>query len=196
MNYIPIAGTGARRRHGRPNWLELGSEFETYMNARGLKRIGDGIRFWSSALGSRFMRGSEYLVWQFGGEQVDKYLHSIEYEDRNLIAHSWGGVVVAFAAAGLRDIKIRRLVTVTTPPRRDLDEVWEAAEKNIDSHLHLYAKGWGDRIGFIARRGRFKRQIESADENTRIDGGHSGILYKVKHFSQIDNTIIPWIRDG
>lgn len=72
--------------------------------------------------------------WQAGGEACGTFLRDVPYRNRNVIAHSHGGQVAIYA--GL-DRSIRTLVTVGTPVRGDMQDVYEEARKNIGYHLHI-----------------------------------------------------------
>lgn len=72
--------------------------------------------------------------WQAGGEACSWFLADFAYRKRNLIGHSHGGNVAIYCAL---DRSIRSLVTVGTPIRGDMQEVYEEARPNIGYHMHI-----------------------------------------------------------
>lgn len=189
MKYIPIAGTGARE-HSR-SWHQADSDTAVFLDQRGFDRLGDDLPFWSSALsGTRFC-GNNHSVWQYGGAVLRRWLLGVPLDDRNLIAHSHGGQIVAYALAG--GVQVRSVVTVASPIRRDMDEVWESCGLTGESHLHLYGVGWGDRWRWFGQRGRFKRAMAGAT-NFKIEGGHSGMLTRPDDYADQWSRVLSWIR--
>lgn len=129
--------------------------------------------------------------WRAGGASLSYFLRDIPYVNRNVIAHSHGGQCVAYCAAFFKT-PIRRLITVSTPPREDMESVWAAAKPSVGYHVHVTAKkgDWMIRWGqvFDSRWG-WDSTLPSADQNLVLpDIGHSGIL--------MDPLFIPlWQRE-
>jgi|TARA_Y100000310_G_C20645096_1_gene796091 hypothetical protein len=190
VKYLPLAGTW---RAVEDRWCRPGSPFDQIAAQHQLERVGRELRFWSTALsGTRFC-GSKHLAWQFGGEQVVDYTEDEDMGDELIIiAHSHGGQVAAYALAN--DATCDTLITVDTPIRRDMEEVWRAGTPNRRRHLHLYGTGWGSRMRIFGQR-RFKREMPWATKNLRIDGGHSGILADAEHRDQW-HEILSWATDA
>lgn len=99
-------------------------------------------------------------------------------EHRNVIAHSHGGQVALLAAA--QGLELEHLVTVATPPRRDLEAVYAAARPRIRHWLHIHSDGsdrwqwWG---GLFDGRWGNRRSMPLADINHVVPRvGHSQIL--------------------
>ena len=185
MAYVPVGGTKASQREHE--WSRAGSRFDVHLANLGFVRKADEFAFWSTAFGF-FSNGHQ--VWQYGGvSALRPYLLKLPEEDRFIIAHSYGGAVVAYALAAKPTIKIRALITVDCPLRRDLDPIWEQARPAIPLHIHLYSKGWGSRIRVLGQRFRFMREMPWADHNLYIEGGHSGVLRLPKHIPQIDESL-------
>jgi pimeloyl-ACP methyl ester carboxylesterase len=190
MRYIPIAGTWAGKDD--ESWHRAGSRTDRFLQKAGLVRLADELPFWSSALsGARFCGGS-HLAWQFGADLLVRFLETVPKDDRNLIAHSHGGQVVAYALA--QGAKVRRVVTVCSPVRRDMDAVWSV--NTAAPHLHLYSIGWGDRMRWFGQRARFRRKMPWADDNRRIDGGHSGMLVRPEDYEDQWLDVLHWLCDG
>jgi len=157
----------------------------------GFERVGRTLRFWSTALsGTRFC-GNNHLAWQFGGEQVNDYLETVDAPVL-ILAHSHGGQVAAYALAN--GARCDTLITIDTPIRRDMEPVWQAGIWNRRRHLHLYGTGWGSRMRIFGQR-RFKRQMPWATKNRHIDGGHSGILTDPRHREQW-HEVWAWVTKG
>ncbi len=172
--YVPVAGTNAGMQEHA--WNREGSLFALFMRDHGFEWCGAAFGFWSTALAGTFFTGSGHLAWQFGAKQLQAHVNALAYEDRNIWAHSWGGAVVAYLLADPKTERVRSVVTIDTPLQRRLDPVWYAGKHNRDYHEHLFSKGWGSRIRFLAQRGRPMRAMPWADRNTNITGGHSGML--------------------
>lgn len=199
MIYIPVAGTNARKRE--KEWTALGSLFNLHMYDMGFVRQADEFGFWSTALAGTFFTGSAHLAWQFGGQQLYRFLQTVPFQDRNLIAHSHGGAVVAYALTLKPRLCIRSLITVDSPMPTSMDDVWWDGHFSIGVHIHLYGTGLGSHMRWLGQRGRFRRKMEWADHNLAIKGGHSGILRKAKYIPQINRALIlvqvaPTFQDG
>ena len=188
IEYVPIAGTN---EHGA-SWCKPGSLFDTYLTRLGITRRQAARQFWSRALAGTFFTGSGHRVWQFGGDDLRVYLDSISsyrLARTILIAHSYGGAVLAYALAKRPRIRVGAIITVGTPIRRDLDEVWEVARTSTQWHVHLYGTGFGSWMRWVGQRGRFARRMRWADLNYSVKGGHSGVLRKAQHIPQFAQAI-------
>lgn len=183
--YLPIGGTGAAK-HVAP-WYKSGSAFDERARAADCRRSARKFRLWSTALAGRWHCGANQWAWSYGGDVLRDYLtREVKYANRNIIAHSHGGQIVPYALAGA-GLQIRRLVTVGTPIRPDMLEVWQAAAQNIGCHLHLYGTGWGSRMrvfGSAAFGVSFTRKHPTADASMAVAGGHSGILHAAPYLDQ------------
>lgn len=126
-----------------------------------------------------FTANGKHSDWRAAGASLSYYMKDIPYQNRNVIAHSHGGQCVAYAAA-FKGVAIRRLITVSTPPREDMESVWERAKPNVGYHVHVVSKrgDWMIRFGqAFDHRWGWDATIPSADQNIVIpDIGHSGIL--------------------
>lgn len=173
MLYLPIGGTWGRKNQN--DWYKAGSWFENMMNSHGHQRVGRKLRFWSHGLSGTFGCGNDRLVWEFGGEVLNSW--SIEHgpspSQLIIIAHSHGGQVAAFALAG--GVECHTLITIDTPIRDDMTEVWEAGVENRVEHNHLFGTGWASRMRIFGQR-RFGRRMPTSTKNTGISGGHNGMV--------------------
>ena len=183
--YVPVDGTHAAKRK---DWDRADSLFDQYLRRRGFARTCRAFGFWPTAIGGPLIC-SGHLGWQFGGRELRQFLAGLPFKDRIVIAHSHGGQVAAYALAAKPVIPVRALVTIGTPCRKDMDDVWAEVRQSVKCHIHLYGTGWGARVRWIGQRFRFKREMPTARENHAITGGHSGILRKAQHMGQIDAVL-------
>ena len=199
--YIPIGGTRAWNDRGAPKrrWWQKDSDFAKEMaKLRCVMLDGDQPFVWTTDLnGVQFWRrwsiwfGSvskfrDHRDWVAGGENLIRYCDSlrgpIPYADRNFITHSHGFQVWAYAAA--LGLKCRRLISISPPVRRDMEdtvrlargnvELWTlVVDKNRDSMANLGALGDG-----VFRRSRIFDAVDGRpDYRIAIPNiGHSGIL--------------------
>jgi pimeloyl-ACP methyl ester carboxylesterase len=187
--YITIAGTGSGNKDDwhRPNsnlskfllehecqQLEL-NPLKRYMWSTELDGLDNSHDTWDSA--------GRALAHYIAPPLLDKSL--VKPEDTFIIAHSHGGNVVAYAC-GKYGLKINGLITVGTPIRKDLYDIYKAAVPNISRHLHLYA-GWRDFWQVLGSLfdGRFglHRKHPFASKNGKVSGGdHGSILRDPKFF--------------
>lgn len=118
--------------------------------------------------------------WVAGGYALAYFLRGLDYADRNLIVHSHGLAPVIYAAVRER-VEIRRLISVCSPVRRDLQHQASGAVQRIGRWRHI-AAATGDpwqRLGelFDGHFGWGERKWKQAHENLSIPGiGHSGLL--------------------
>jgi len=184
-SYIPVAGTHAKKKN---QWTTRDSSFNQYMQKHGYYQNTDRFKFWSHAFG---MFNDGHRIWQYGASRLAPFLLSLPEEDRLLITHSYGGAVGAYALAeiAMEGQKIRALIDIDCPLRRDLDEIWEQARPAIPLHIHLYSTGWGSRIRFFGQRLRFMRKAKWADYNISVKGGHSGVVREAKYIPQIQEAL-------
>lgn len=119
-------------------WLEsLGFNCIAF---RGWSTDVDGVPSVLNAKGNR--------DWIAGGYALRDRLLRYPYEDRNILCHSHG-IGPALYEAALNDIEspavpIRRLLSVCSPPRWDLEQIGKDAmyAGTIGAWRHIYADGW------------------------------------------------------
>ena len=143
VHYVPIAGTWAFR----DGWCtDALSPFQRFLSARGFEAIRhlDGRPFrWSTDLdGVRVW--ARHSQWEAGADALYYASESLPYEDRNYLAHSHGGQLVALLAA--QGFRIRSLTTIGTPYRDDIP--WAEAERHIAFHQHIYDDSF-DLMGWL-----------------------------------------------
>jgi len=189
IRYIAVAGTyGARREH---DWDAPDSNFNAFLKGQDimplivspLKRYA-----WSTMLDGLDQTND---TWDAAGRALAHYIvpplldqSLIKPEDTYLIAHSHGGNVVAYAC-GKYDLKVNGLITVGTPIRGEMQEMYEAAAPNITRHLHLHA-GWKDywqALGALFdHRFGIHRKHPCAEKNAKMPKGHGNILREPELF--------------
>ena len=131
---------------------------------------------WTTKLDGILGENSE---WARGGMALTWFCHKHSGGQRvNLIAHSHGGQVAAYAlSVGLR---VNALITVATPVRRDMLQAWETGTKNLRrwSHIHSDGADWWQWLG--ARLSGWliaPREMPAPAENIYEPGrGHSELL--------------------
>lgn len=178
-------------------WAERGSDFRVMLARRGVRVSKEFV--WSEDLNGlpwwlSFTSGQRHSDWRAGGYAFGLYQGRRRAAD--VIAHSHGGAVVAYACAKY-GARVRRLVTVGTPPRADLDPVWEMALPNIGYWLHVYDgrcapwTDWWRRLGqFGDWRLGWRAPQALADRNLALDGvGHSGLFNDPQRFGEWDRIL-------
>ena len=171
--YIPISGTFARKNehhgHGYP-WYRRNSAFDRSMVAMGYQRIdqdGDPDRvdagFWTGDLEGSLLTGDwpwnpTHDVWEDAADKLHDWI--VERWPRlegklTVIAHSHGGQIAAYASRRLarKGLMFEHLVTVDTPLRRDMDNIWLGAIGGFKRWTHLHSGwGWGSRMRWLGAR--------------------------------------------
>ena len=195
LQYLPIQGTHAWSTKDKENdgqWWHRSSKFASFLAEHGLFVLEhkDGQFVWSTdldGLGQRSMND-----WVAAGKALKYYMACVPYSQRNLIVHSHGLQPALFACAD--GLKIRRLVSVCSPVRKDMMATAKDARPNIGRWLHIYALGWKDKM---ARLGQLfdgnlslKTTHPLADINAGVKGaGHSSVICEEEFFHH-------WVDDG
>lgn len=185
--YHTVGGTS----HGIDNdlndfmWWELGSKFTSYLKTQNLILHPASPFEWDGIVGGTPL-DRKLNVWRAAGAHFKCQLLMSLFHESNVIAHSHGGNVVLCAAA--RGARIRNLITVSTPVRRDMEKIILQARGNIDNWLHVY----DSRTDYVAvlgtlfdRRIRIVHRMDMADRNDDVKQfrtGHSG-MFEEQHFS-------------
>lgn len=168
---ILVAGTHARDQ----GWWRPGSPFAKELEVQGVQLLHPGDPFsWSTRLNGVQGDNDE---WQAAGDALRWYARG--FEAVSVVAHSHGGNVVAYAAAG--GLVIDRLVTVATPVRGDLAAQYAAIRKQVQTvWIHLYSdeSDWWQWMGsWFDGSWRLRRRMKLADLNFKTPKvGHSGLL--------------------
>lgn len=175
------------------DWAQPGSPFRQMLEAHAF----NVIRFegWSlnvDGVPNIFSRG-KHRDWVSGGFGLGYLMARMSFEDCNIICHSHGIGPVLYELCNVKR-PVRRLVSVCSPVRRDLQDTAIAAKPLIGRWRHI-ASSQGDpwqRMGelFDGHFGWDERQWAQADENVSIHGiGHSKLLNDPKFLDL-------WATDG
>ncbi len=112
--YVPIQGTWSwtdlprsattKAAGAEPLWWQRGSAFDTYLRQRGIVQLDPENPFiWSSEVAGLFLQDRNLRAWKAGGWNLKQYLSRVPLEQRNVLAHSHGTQVTAFAASYWRE---------------------------------------------------------------------------------------------
>jgi hypothetical protein len=205
-----VQGTHAFGRSGETvEWWNSRSPFCEFLQAEGFEILGAQQPYvWESGLDGTgwFGKAQRHIKWRAAAHNLHAYLRNplvpVDYvprADRNIIAHSHGLQVVAYAC--LYGLMVNRLVTVGSPVRADMSAVYEAARKNIQSWLHVYSDG-SDRIQWYGTlfdgHVGILRKVKVADVNLKIPKvGHSRLLNDQACFPLWrENGLIDFLKGG
>lgn len=199
-----VQGTHGWGRDDNVQWWECRSPFCLFLRRSDISTLGGDRPFiWSTDLdgvGFFHRKGRRHINWESAGYNLHSYLrpplssHFDDYvplADRNLIAHSHALQVVAYACAN--GLKINRLVTIGSPVRSDMADVYAKARKNIGVWTHVHSDG-SDRIQWFGElfdgHLGIVREAPLADRNILIASvSHSRLLN--------DSTCFPfWQTTG
>lgn len=129
---------------------------------------------WSGELGVR-----DHGPWTSAAHALIWYCAAKQLERPNLLTHSHGIQVAAYAAAWGQ--KFGLVVDVSGPPRFDMEAVYAAAKANIAHWMHVWNEGdmviLEGQVG-AGRPEGYIRTMAAADQNVEIPRGfgHSGLL--------------------
>lgn len=216
--FLAIGGTWSWRGNSNGQWYDPGSPWSANMRARGFEHhhllVGAGRPFvWTTDLeGNQFWRRligrpPDLTEWQAAGSNLFAYCvppvaptARIRPCDLHIVAHSHAAQLVAFAAAD--GLQINTLVTVGSPVRADMRDVYRRAKANIGFWWHFYSDA-SDRWQWFGETGDGKwqwpwavdRTQPSADQNIGLPGvGHSKILNDMTLFADVWGGPLDLIR--
>ena len=181
----------------RGAWAEPKSPLRLYLASLGFRCVlfpgwsgdADGIPSLTDAPGN--------ADWMAGGYALRFFISALRlpFEDLNFLVHSHGIAPVIYQAVlpetdgGLGPIPIRSLISVSSPPRDDLQKLSKQAIDTgmIGYHHHVHAIGWDfwARAGqlFDGKRFGWHLDWETAHSNAGIpDVGHSKLLNEAQYF--------------
>lgn len=124
--FTTVFGTHAwDREHPERQWWHPQSLWSRYMHAQGCAHARPDEPFlWSGDLDGTPGAGND---WEITAVWLRRYLRTLAYEDRNLIAHSHGGQPALEAAINggdsERGVPIRTLIMIGTPVRKHTERV-------------------------------------------------------------------------
>jgi hypothetical protein len=137
-----ISGTWGRRagQSGSYTWWRPPSVFLANLRNAGLALVSETDYFdWSTGLDGM---GAQHDVWETAGKALYWWWVAHGRPALSLIGHSHGPQVVAYAlryswAVG-DPMVLEHLVTVGTPVREDMQDIWNAAAPLLVDWTHLY----------------------------------------------------------
>lgn len=191
-----VQGThGWGRSADETQWWHHASPFATWLTAQDCLVLGAVRPFiWDTDLdGIGWLHRrpfKKHINWEAAGWALYNYLvpaiaregfvvdDYVPLADRNLVAHSHALQVVAYGCAN--GLKINRLLTIGSPVREDMADVYAAALPNIGAWLHVHSDG-SDRVQWFGELfdGHFGvvREAPLADRNVLIAKvAHSKLL--------------------
>ena len=208
MQWIPVAGTSARKRHDHArSWYRAGSPLDHLLVELGYQRVeqdGDpttpDLGFWSGDINGLMLQRvmwwrDKHPAWKTGGETLRRFLLAgrAEFVDGvTLILHSHAGQVGAYALAGLPYYFPVHVITCDMPVRADMRDVYAAAATRVASWTHLYSeKGWKSRMRWLGDGTIFSnpRVLPVATRNIEVKGGHSGYLSDPRFIGQWEQIL-------
>lgn len=195
IRYIAVAGTHGIERD--EDWDSPESPFNSFLAMHGIEPlvISPLKRYkWSTAIDG--IDNNNY-TWDAAGRALAHYIipplgqdSLLKPTETFIISHSHGGNVVAYAC-GKYGLKVDGLITVATPIRNELKDLYEAATANVCRHLHLHA-GWRDYMQILGSMfdGKFGlHRKHPYARNAAMPGGHGSILR--------DKELFPyWLDKG
>jgi pimeloyl-ACP methyl ester carboxylesterase len=170
-------------------WARPGTPFREFLHNHGVDVLAR-TQFWSGDVSGvpSLWASQKHSDWKAGAIALALYLDRLPYECRNVIAHSHGGNVALYAAAR-EGIALRRLITVCTPERGDMQDVAKQARDRITYWAAVGSLDgtvdWWRRLGqlFDGEMG-WQYLQPHADINHRLhDIGHSKLLTDARKFS-------------
>ncbi len=175
---IIIDGTWGRKDESR--WIGPESPFVISALDNGVKLVDLSNPFdWSTLTDGTPMSGKKHNIWSSWGMALTWYAHMVApNEPVNLLAHSHGGQVAAYALE--YGLKVNSLVTVATPVRQDMLRHWDKGRENVNkwTHIHTGYGDWWQIFGEIGD-GHFgiQRKMPAPAENIKVDGeDHTSLL--------------------
>ncbi len=190
MKVILVPGTlAAQKDRDTPDWWQEGSPLIDFLHEATFSVTGMGRPWWSTDIDG--IRGPN-ADWMAGGMALYTYLvpplcpdRRMPPEETRVIAHSHGGQVALYAAA--YGLKIRSLITIASPIRKDMQKIIAAARPNIGHWLHIHSdkSDWMQMLGgLFDRRIGVYRRMPRADVNLLLPNvGHSKVLHENIHYT-------------
>ena len=102
-------------------WAQDGTPFRQMLAKNGVDVVLPPFE-WSEDVSGipSFFTGGKHSDWKAGGFAFGLFMARIPFEDRIVLAHSYGGNVCAYGLISRLGVPIRRLVTIGTPYREDM----------------------------------------------------------------------------
>lgn len=193
--YVPIHGTWAIDEKEIAWWKTSGafSQFSARNNVFQLESQHPFV--WSSDIsGFKYNLTSgnaKHTDWRAGGYALAYYLQNTHPSNRNLIIHSHGLQVVAYAA--VLGVQFNNIITICSPVRNDLKDAYEILNLKTNRWLHIY-----DNSDFIQILGQFgdgrwfgsrKVELRSVQNELLKDINHTDVL-------KVGARMDYWVKRG
>lgn len=168
----------------RGPWADPGSPFRTQViDPQGLL-VAARVTYWTGDVNGlphwlNPWAGDALSDWRLGGEFLAETLARLPLMDRNILTHSHGVQVGAFAAAL---VPVNRFVSICGPVREDMAPVYTAAVAHTTRFVQVFAQDfdWTAWVGtwFSGRPALYSGSLPGAHVNLGLAGiGHSTLLY-------------------
>lgn len=187
-----VQGTYAWGHTAGLQWWECRSPFGAFLRSMDFNIIGgDRPYIWDTDLdGIGWLHRrpfKKHRNWEAAGLSLYSYLipplnaqwdDYVPIEDRNLIGHSHAMQVIAYACAA--GMKVNRLITIGSPVREDMRDVYQLARMNIRNWMHVHSDG-SDRVQWFGElfdgHLGIVREQPAADRNLLVANvSHSKLL--------------------
>ncbi len=208
LHPILVPGTWSWRDDRRVDWYCPGHPFGQFLADHGVapcwfpSQRGPQPFVWTTQLDGLIFR-MHRLDWAAGGAALAYYTIArcqTPGDETAIIAHSHGLQVVLFACAE-EGLRVRVLISVGSPVRRDLWSVAQQARPQIQTWLHVHSDA-SDRWQWLGEIGDgllgIVRAHPLADRNTCVPRvGHSRLLRDPTCYHEwVDRGWIRLLRDG
>lgn len=209
VKYIPIGGTRAWNDRNNPHlrWWQSNSDFCRMMASLNCQMYDpkqpfvwttdlNGIQFWRrwTIFRGLLSQTRDHRDWIAAGENLLRYVDSLDgpinYSDRNLISHSHGFQLVAYACSF--GLKIRRLISLSPPYRHDMEDVITTARPNIEKWILILDEDDDE----IAEWGQFGdgviRTDRSFDDNKNFHPDEVIKFKEISHSRLLNDKMNYW----
>lgn len=129
------------------DWARARSSFSMLLKAHDCMPMR--FQGWSGDVSGvpNFLASKKHSAWIAGGYAFADFIERLDFHDRNVICHSHGLNPVIYACAR-RGVKLRRVVSVCSPVRRDMEPQARALVKHCEQWRHVHSDG-GDWMQFF-----------------------------------------------
>lgn len=140
MKLVLIAGTNSWDGDTAIDWYCPEHPFARMLKAGNLEPLYDSNRpfIWSTDVDGLPGDRKNHIDWQSGAAALSYFMRMNDLTEMDVIAHSHGLQVALFAAATY-GVKIRKLVSMGSPVRKDMEAVAKAARFSIKEWLHVHS---------------------------------------------------------
>lgn len=181
MSLVLIAGTNSWDGYDAVDCYCSEHPFSRMLLENGCEPLYDAkCHFlWSTDADCLRLDRKNHIDWQSGGAALSYYMRMAGLKEIDVIAHSHG-LQVALYAAAVYGVKIRNMMSMGSPVRKDMEAVAKAARLDIKQWLHVHSDG-SDKWQWLGEMFDGKlgivREHPLADRNDFVPKvGHSELL--------------------